>query len=872
MAGKRKLVIIDGYSLLFRAFYGTRYLSTSDGRPTNALFGFVSMLFTLFEQVKPEAVVVALDAPGKTFRHAEYAEYKGTRREIPAELISQLEASRELINAFNIPVLELTGYEADDIVGTVSRLAEENGYDTTVVTGDLDSLQLVDDSVHIMTTQRGVSEVKIYDIEAVKERYGFGPEHVTDYKALVGDTSDNIPGTPGIGDKSATTLIQEFGSVENILAKLDEVPEKFRKKLEGQEEQITKSKWLATIVRDAPVKYDFAPFKVSGDQIEAARNMLTGFEFRSHSRKLDSIMSAYLDGQAPATHVEVGYEPIQATLLDGVTPLGILEKWVGSNPYSILPPSQPEQASLLEEAELPQEGYVAVGNEVRKAQWDHVLALFQGKPNQLIGFDTKPFYKQSPTGLQPPLFDVAIAGYVLQSSRSNYDLDEFTRAFLDVAAPSKPEERAVALLRLHPIMQERLEKEDQTKVFQEIELPLIPLLAEMEQIGIKLSSEKLHEFSKQLQVEIEKVQQHVYELAGQDFNIGSPKQIGEVLFEKLQLPGGKKTKTGWATGVEILGELAAEHDIAQEILNYRELTKLKSTYADSLPKMVAADGRIHTTFNQTVAATGRLSSQDPNLQNIPIRTELGRQIRKAFVAEKGFILGSFDYSQIELRILAHMCEDENLVDAFNRRVDVHTVTASLMFGIPDKDVTKEQRRLAKMLNYAVLYGVTGYGLAVQLGTGFGVEEANNLIKQYNERFPKVKAFTEGMVETARSKGFTTTLCGRRRYFPDIHAGNRTTRMYAERQAMNAPIQGTAADMIKLAMLHVRKGLGTSQSRMLLQVHDELVFECADDFEAQRENVRSQMEDALPLTVPVEVDAKFGNNWLEMETVNAPARD
>lgn len=412
-------------------------------------------------------------------------------------------------------------------------------------------------------------------------------------------------------------------------------------------------------------------------------------------------------------------------------------------------------------------------------------------------------------------------------------------------------------------MRERIEREGQTKILDGIELPLVPILASMETLGIKLDAGSLGDFSSELEHELGMTQKRAYELAGQEFNIMSPKQIGELLFEQMQLPGGKKTKTGWATGAEILQELEVEHEIARAILHYRELAKLKGTYADALPKMIASDGRIHTSFNQAVAATGRLSSNDPNLQNIPIRTELGRKIRKAFVAEEGFTLGSFDYSQIELRILAHMCQDENLVDAFQKRVDVHTVTAALMYGIGEDAVKKEQRGYAKLLNYAVLYGVTGYGLAAQLGRGFSVEDANALIKQYNQRFPKVKAFTEGMVDEARSKGYTVTISGRRRNFPDIHAGNRTTRAYAERQAMNAPIQGTAADMIKLAMLEVYKTMGGLESRMLLQVHDELVFECKNDFDDVKETIQSQMENALPMSVPVEVDSKFGDNWMEM---------
>jgi len=422
---------------------------------------------------------------------------------------------------------------------------------------------------------------------------------------------------------------------------------------------------------------------------------------------------------------------------------------------------------------------------------------------------------------------------------------------------------AVGLYKVEQVMRDRLEQEEQTFVLDGMELPLIPILAEMERHGIAVSQSFLADFSKSMEGDIAAAQARIFELAGKEFLIASPKQLGEVLFEKMELPGGKKTKTGWATGAEILQEM--DHPIAASIIQYRELTKLKSTYADALPRSIV-DGRIHTSFNQTVAATGRLSSNEPNLQNIPIRTELGRQIRKAFVAEEGFELASFDYSQIELRLLAHLCHDENLVEAFQKRVDVHTVTAALMFHIEQDQVTKEQRRLAKMLNYAVLYGVTDFGLAQQLGEGFDVKQSKELIQQYFERFPKVKAYTESAVAEARSKSFTTTLKGRRRYFPEIHAANRMERLYAERQAMNAPIQGAAADLVKLAMIDVRKELGASATRMLLQVHDELVFEMPPAEESLVEPIRAAMEQAMPIEVPIEVDAKKGADWNEMTAI------
>jgi DNA polymerase-1 len=480
--------------------------------------------------------------------------------------------------------------------------------------------------------------------------------------------------------------------------------------------------------------------------------------------------------------------------------------------------------------------------------------------------DAKPVYRRTESIGRPPGFDTMLAAYVLRSERSNYPLRDLLTGYLDLAPPTEPAQFAAGLSLLEPVLRERLEKESQLGVLTDVELPLIPILTDMERLGIRTDRDQLREFSKTLGEEIDRLQKSIWQLAGHEFTIGSPQQLGRVLFEEMSLPGAQKTKTGYATGVEILADLAAEHEIVAQVLNWRELSKLKSTYADNLANLIKEDGRIHTTYNQTGAATGRLSSNDPNLQNIPIRTELGRGIRRAFQAAEGYSLASLDYSQIELRVLAHMCAEPALVRAFSEGEDVHTVTAQEMFHT--EQVTKEQRRYAKMLNYAILYGVTEYGLAQQLGAGFSISEAKELIRQYNERFPSVKEFTQSIVVEARSKGYTTTLLGRRRHFPDIHASRINERRYAERQAMNAPIQGTAADMMKLAMLKARDALVGSPTRMLLNVHDELVFEVPHGDEGIIPKLRSAMENALPLSVPVEVDAKLGYDWNEMTPVAA----
>jgi len=872
MADKR-LVVIDGYSLLYRAFFATRYLSTSDGRPTNALYGLTQMLFLLLEQTRPNAIVIALDAPGKTFRHAEYAEYKGTRRETADELKVQLVAARQFIAAMGIPSIELPGYEADDIVGTVSRLAEENGYKTTIVTGDLDALQLVDDHVQVVTPKTGVTDTSTYGPEEVVARYGFGPAFIPDFKAIKGDSSDNIPGVPGLGDKGAADLIQRFGTIEEMVANFDKLDAKYQKKIDGNQEQMVKSKWLATIVRDAPIEYDFRAFVLSQEQLQAAQGFLESYEMRSLARRAPNVLGRYLDGAShdePTVEVENERLSITESVVSDLSELG---DFVGRSPYAIYFSAPPLRADLFDEDI--RECFVAVGTKVAKVPENIALDMFAADPSRAILHDAKPIYRRLDSGagldareMRPaPGFDSMIAGSVLQSGRSAYLLRDLVQGYLEVQLPQTSAEMAAALSLLEAAMTDRLKKEDQLRVLQDVELPLVPILAEMERYGIRTDRNKLREFSKSLQVTIESTTAKIYELAGQEFLIASPKQLGEVLFDKLALPGAVKTKTGYATGAEVLQLIAPEHEIAAEVLNWRELTKLKSTYADALEKLIGADGRIHTTYHQTGAATGRLSSNDPNLQNIPVRTELGRSIRAAFYAADGYSLASLDYSQIELRVLAHMCGEPALVRAFSEHEDVHTATAQLMFGLGEAKPEKVQRNYAKLLNYAVLYGVTDFGLAQQLGGGFSRAEAKALIELYNERFPTVKEFTKSVVQEARSKGFTTTLYGRRRYFPDIHAAKVTERQYAERQAMNAPIQGTAADMLKLAMLSARKAVSGHKTRMLLNVHDELVFELCAGEEGLVETLRSTMENALPLNVPIEVDAKVGPTWNEMTPVS-----
>lgn len=843
---KKRLVVIDGYSLLFRAFYGTRYLSTSDGRPTNALFGLVSMLYTLLEREKPDSIVVALDAPGKTFRDAEYSEYKATRKETADELQAQLPAARDLLAGLGIPILELTGYEADDLVGTLAKDAEKKGYETIIVTGDTDTLQLVDDNVTVMTTRQGVSDVVYYDVEAVKRRCGFAPEYLADYKALVGDTSDNIPGVPGIGAKSATLLIQQFGHVEDIIQNIDKIDEKFKKKLLPALNQIPKSKWLATIVCDAPVEFDYEPFRISKEEFETAQSVLESLEFRTHLKKLPQVLAPYMESHQRDLFDKAEVVEHRPSVSVTRARFDEVEKWRNGR-----------VAGLHIEGES---AAVAIGNQAREVSREVADRLIASSVATLAIHNAKPHLRRL-SCFERPAFDTMLAAYVLQSGRSNYLLEDIAQGYLDESPPRDVAEKASAIFRLMQPLAEKLSDEEQTRVY-DVEVDLEPILARMESIGIQVDRAMLEDFSRTLANSIANIEQTIYQMAGEQFTIGSPQQLAKILFDKLGIPAGKKTKTGYATGAEVLLQLAPQYPIAQEVLNWRELTKLKSTYADALPKMIAEDGRIHTTFAQTVAATGRLSSIDPNLQNIPVRTELGREIRRAFVAAEGFKLASLDYSQIELRLLAHECKEEALVQTFLERKDVHAATAAAMWHKEIDEVTPRERRYAKMLNYAVLYGVTDFGLANQLGGAFTVAEAKELIKNYFERFPKVKGYIEKTLGTARSKGFTTTILGRRRYFSDIHAGNRIARQYAERQAINAPLQGGSADIIKVAMIKIQPLLAGKKSRLILQVHDELVFEIAKGEEMLIEPLREAMETAIPLDVPVEVDANIGPNWLE----------
>jgi DNA polymerase-1 len=895
-----KLVLIDGHSLLYRAFYATRPLSTTDGRPTNAVYGFAGMLWQILEDESPDAIVVALDTAAPTFRHEQFTEYKAHRPETAETFYVQVPAARELVEAMGIPVIALEGYEADDVLGTLAQRAREQGYQVLIVTGDQDALQLVGEGAFVLMPQKGMGQTVRYDEQAVRERFGLEPSQLPDFKALKGDPSDNIPGVPGIGDKKAAALLRQFGNVENLLERLHEVEDpKLRTLLEQYREQIPQYKRLATIVRDAPVPDTPPRWQPTAEHFTRLQQVLESLEFRSFLRRLPALRAKWLGAQPPTlppeTPAEVRTVGVQWSVARG-------EEEVRRLVQRCLQTPRVGVRALVQGAhvmELHLSG-VAVALSREEAVYvpgsAPVPSLFDEEGDGLIGLLTplwesetvaKSGYHLKPlqaslirSGVSPRqfVFDAMLAGYVLQSGRSSYPLPDLVQDYLGERLPIGDSTgegglaayicaEATACLRLEQVMNRQVAAIGCAEVLHRIEMPLSEVLARMELAGIAVDVEYLHQLSDVLDGLLRAKEGEVYTLAGEPFNISSPKQLGQVLFEKLKLPAGKKTRTGaYSTDAEVLEQLAVEHPICRSILEYRELSKLKSTYADVLPRLVhPSTGRIHTSFNQTVAATGRLSSSEPNLQNIPIRSEVGRQIRRAFVAAPGNKLLAADYSQIELRLLAHVSGDERLLQAFAEDRDIHAATATILFGVPADGVTPELRRKAKTVNFAVLYGMSDYGLSQELG--MSVQEARAFIENYFRQLPGVRRYIDRTLDFARQHGFVTTLYGRRRYVPEINHANRNVRQAAERAAINSPLQGTAADIIKLAMIELDGRLRREgwKAKMVLQVHDELVFDAPpEEMPALANLVRECMSGVASLRVPLKVDVEAGDNWAEME--------
>ena len=838
-----KLMILDGNSVVNRAFYGVRPLTTREGLYTHAIFGFLNILQKMETEEKPDALCVAFDLHGPTFRHLQYDGYKATRHKMPEELAQQMPVLKDVLKAMRIPIFACQGWEADDVIGTVGRRCGEESWDCVVVTGDRDSLQLIDDhvTVKLVITKGGQTTATCYDEALFRQEYGFAPPILVDLKSLMGDSSDNIPGVPGVGPKTAKELLLQYGTMEGVYAHLEEpsIRPKLREKLEAGRESAVLSYDLATIRRNAPI--DFLPE-------DCLRREPNRKELYDLFVKLEFVKLIDKYGLRSAA----------------LEPEPVKEARTLSHCESLPQPGTTCALALGEDGTIAlawEDGVCSVAPLERTAELERLLE--DGTPK--ICHDLKTvLHELDDLGITGGgfLFDTALAAYDLNPSQTDFSIAKLATTFLSRGLESL-EDQAVAVWQLYPILQAQLVEAGMEKLYREIEFPLCGVLYRMEQQGVAIDRAALTQFGQMLSGQIAQEEKQIYEYAGGPFNINSPKQLGEILFERLGLPPVKKTKTGYSTNAEVLEKLRDRHPIVPLILDYRALTKLKSTYADGLLKVIGSDGRIHTTFQNMVTATGRLSSTEPNLQNIPVRTELGSEIRKMFVPREGWLFVDADYSQIELRVLAHIADDPLMQDSFRSGMDIHTATASQVFGVEPENVTPLQRRHAKAVNFGIVYGISEFSLAEDIGVSRW--EAKDYIDSYLDRYSGVRAYMRQIVDTAREKGYVTTLYGRRRYIPEIKSGNYNIRQGAERIALNTPIQGTAADIIKLAMVRVDQALRESglQARLILQVHDELIVECPMGEEQQVKAILTeQMEHVASLSVPLIAEAKSGRTWYD----------
>lgn len=886
-----KFILIDGNSLVYRAFYALPLLSTKEGVFTNAVYGFTNMLLKVLKDEEPSCIAIAFDKGKVTFRNEQYESYKANRKATPDELRPQFPLVKDVVRAMRIPVYELEGYEADDIIGTVSLKAEEQGYETLIVTGDRDALQLISPRTKVMLTKKGISEMELYDEAKVMERYGITPEQVVDIKGLMGDTSDNIPGVPGVGEKTAIKLVKEYGTVEALLARLDEIKGKLREKLENNKDQANLSKQLATIDRKVPMELDLRDCVAGEPDYRALLELGRKLQFKALIKLAQEKIGEVNAPEGEAIVQDSTAKPYQGdySLVSREEALAELEALQEGSDLALvlqLTSQDPLEAELQGIAwsfakgqakfmEIPQgEGLFASYPDILPK----LINIINIKGIKLKLYDAKKaivFLRRTGLALQESPFDVMLAAYLLDPALSVQAPDKLAEKYLGVERPLRENftdfcAQADFVLQLPAVLDKALADSGMSDLYYKVELPLMSVLAEMESFGVALNQSYLKDMAKELGARIETITGQIYEIAGEKFNINSTKQLGSILFEKLELPVVKKTKTGYSTDVEVLETLAERHEIVALILHYRQLVKLKSTYVDGLMALIKREsGKVHTTFNQAITATGRLSSTEPNLQNIPIRLEEGRRIRKAFVpSEEGWLLLSADYSQIELRILAHLSGDPKFLQAFRSDEDIHTRTAAEVFGVPIEEVTREMRGQAKAVNFGIVYGISDYGLAKNIAVSR--KEAKAYIENYFARYAGVKEYLDNSVRQAKELGYVTTLLNRRRYLPDILSPNRNIRNFGERTAMNTPIQGSAADIIKLAMVRVDEALRTRKlkTRMLLQVHDELIFEVPpEELEKVSALVRESMEKAVELEVPLKVDMKKGGNWYDMEKFN-----
>ena len=886
MENPDRLFLIDGNSFCYRAFYAVRSLTNSKGQPTNAIYGFIAMIKKLIEDERPGYLAIAFDLKGPTFRHKKFEEYKIHRKPMPDELVDQMPLIKEVVRGYNIPIFEMQGYEADDVLATLAVKAADKGYEVYIVTGDKDMLQLVGPRIKVYNVHK---EGLIYDKDKVKERYGVPPERIVDLIALMGDSSDNIPGITGIGEVTAKKLMEDFSSLDEVLSAGDKIKsESLRKKITEYRDQAILSKELATVDRNVPIKIDFDELKVKEPDSAKLYEIFNELEFKRLLKDL-SVPGKQLTGKYYLIEDEGALDGLMKELA-GRKEFALDFETTGTDPLSC----EPVGISFCWKEGAAH--YVPIGDVKggfgKEILFKKLKPVLEDKRKLKIGQNIK--YEQlllavNGVNMEGPVFDTMVASYLLNPSKLNHNLEDITMEYLNLkktpitdligAGKKKITMKEVeiekikdyccqdsdAAFRLKNVLEGQLEEKNLSKLFHEVEMPLLGCLAAMELTGVAIDVDYLAKMSKEMEKQLEKTTAEIYEIAGTEFNINSPKQLSEILFVKLKLPVVKKTKTGHSTDVEVLEALSAVHALPALLLKYREISKLKSTYVDALPQLInPRSGRVHTSFNQTVTATGRLSSSDPNFQNIPIKTETGRQIRRAFVpGAKGWVIMSADYSQIELRILAHFSQDKELLEAFEKDRDIHTHTASLIFGIKEGEVTPEMRSIAKTVNFGIIYGMSPFGLSKELK--IEVSKAKEFIDAYFEKYGRVKTFLEGLVDGARANGYVTTILNRRRYLPEINSQNNSVRQFAERAAINAPIQGSAADIIKIAMINIHNILKEKKlgSKMILQVHDELVFEVpGDETEEMKKIVRKGMEEVIKLTVPVKVQVKVGNNWLE----------
>lgn len=887
---QRIIAIIDGNSLINRAYYAMqRPMITKEGLYTQGVYGFINMLEKLIRDHEPSHMAVAFDRKAPTFRHEEYKDYKAGRKKMPMELAQQLPLLKEVLSAMNIATLELDGYEADDIIGTLAKKGEAEGYQPLIVTGDRDELQLASERTRVIITKKGISEFEELDREGMIAKYGFPPEQFIDYKGLMGDSSDNIPGVPGVGEKTASALILEYGTIENLYDHLEEVSkENLRKKLEENRTLAFMSKRLATIDTNVPLEMDLAEFTLEEPDLDKLVDCYKKLEFNSFLKKIKgNIPSAQKASNGPAEKVDIW------TLISPADLDAFMKKVKNSSQWAITVFSdhnhkkRPETQGIF---------CLCQGIGCYVVHQEDMISLFFQKMNESrcgwVGhqlqndwYSLECILEETPGVID---FDTAIAAYVVDPSRSNYHINTLLLDFLGETVPSLEEYFAEGtqlnlfedvhdkyreygllwcrqVLALKNVLEKEVEKAEATEVFYQIEMPLVPVLASMEWEGFPVDPQVLIQLGTEIEDKLEGMTETIHGLAGMEFNINSPQQLSQVLFEKLGLPHGKKTTRGYSTGADVLEALMEKHPIIPFVLEYRTFSKIKSTYVDGLLPLIHEDGKIHAHFQQTVAATGRISCTEPNLQNIPIRQELGRRIRKAFVAGNGYLLMGADYRQIELRILAHLAGDETMLDGFRRGEDIHRITAAKVLGVPEDDITPEQRSRAKAVNFGVIYGMSGFGLSEELG--ISRMEAERYIQQYFDKYHTVKDFLDRLVREGKEQGYSTTIFNRKRPLPEITASNYIVRQMGERLAMNSPIQGSAADIIKKAMIEVyqrlrQEGLG---SKLILQVHDELILRVVQGEEERVKGLLCEcMESAVVLKVPLAVDFHQGDDWYELK--------